>query len=111
MALQYWQSQRQVQKTKCLSLRRAYHGDTFAAMSVCDPVTSMHHMFNDIVWPQHFSEAPRCGFDESWDEQYIVDFKQQLERHHHELAAVILEPIVQGAGGMRFYSPQYLTRV
>lgn len=111
MALQYWQSLGKPQKNRLLSLRHGYHGDTFAAMSVCDPVTGMHHLFSDVLMPQHFTEAPQCGFEEAWDESYIADFIHQVEQHHHELAAVILEPIVQGAGGMRFYSPHYLARV
>jgi len=108
MALQYWHSQQKPEKQRFLSLRNGYHGDTFAAMSVCDPVTGMHHLFNDVLIPQYFTEAPQCGFDEEWDESYIEDLQQQLEQHHHVLAAVIVEPIVQGAGGMRFYSPRYL---
>jgi len=111
MALQYWQSQGQPEKHQLLSLSSGYHGDTFAAMSVCDPITGMHHIFGDRVMPQHFTEAPQCGFDEVWDDHYISDFRQQVERHHTTLAAVIVEPIVQGAGGMRFYSPHYLRHV
>lgn len=111
MALQYWQSQGHSHKHRFLSLRNGYHGDTFGAMSVCDPVTGMHHIFGDRVMPQVFSEAPQCGFNDPWDEKYIADFQQKIDEHHHELAAVILEPIVQGAGGMRFYSPHFLKRV
>lgn len=111
MALQYWQSLGKPQKNRLLSLRNGYHGDTFAAMSVCDPVTGMHHLFSSVLMPQHFSESPQCKFNDAWDECYIADFAQQVEEHHHELAAVILEPIVQGAGGMHFYSPHYLRRV
>lgn len=111
MAIQYWQAQGKPQKNQLLSLRNGYHGDTFAAMSVCDPVTGMHHLFADVLMPQHFTEAPQCGFHDTWDERYIHDFLHQVEQHQHTLAAVILEPIVQGAGGMRFYSPLYLQRV
>ncbi len=111
MAIQYWHSLGKPEKHKLLSLRNGYHGDTFATMSVCDPVTGMHHLFSDVLMPQHFTEAPQCKFDEAWDEKYIADFQQQIAQHQHELAAVILEPIVQGAGGMRFYSPTYLKRV
>ncbi len=111
MAIQYWHSLGKPQKSRFLSLRNGYHGDTFGAMSVCDPVTGMHHLFSGVL-PQHlFAEAPRCGFDADWDETFIKNFRELIETHHHELAAVILEPIVQGAGGMRFYSPHYLRRV
>lgn len=111
MAFQYWQSRGVTGKTRLLSLRNGYHGDTFGAMSVCDPVTGMHHLFHDVLMQQVFSEAPRCGFNDDWDEAYITDFETQLSGHCDELAAVILEPIVQGAGGMRFYSPRLLQRV
>ncbi len=111
MAIQYWQSQAKSKKNRFLSLRNGYHGDTFAAMSVCDPTTGMHHLFNGVLSQQYFTEAPQCGIHQTWDERYIADFLQQVETHHTDLAAVILEPIVQGAGGMRFYSPDYLRRV
>ncbi|MFT5421740.1 MAG: adenosylmethionine-8-amino-7-oxononanoate aminotransferase [Candidatus Endobugula sp.] len=111
MALQYWQARGKPEKQRLLSLRNGYHGDTFAAMSVCDPSNGMHQLFSNVLMPQHFTESPSCGFDEDWDERYIADFAAQIEQHQDELAAVILEPIVQGAGGMRFYSPHYLKRV
>ncbi len=116
MAIQYWYSKGvknkgQQRKSRILSLRKGYHGDTFGAMSVCDPVTGMHHLFNDTLPKQLFSESPRCGFHDEWDESYIADLKGLLEKHSHELAAVILEPILQGTGGMHFYSPSYLKRV
>ena len=111
MATQYWYSQGKPEKNRMLSLRNGYHGDTFGAMSVCDPVTGMHHLFANSLQQQAFTEAPQCGFFEEWDEKYIEDFCQQISEHHQSLAAVILEPIVQGTGGMRFYSPHYLKRV
>jgi adenosylmethionine-8-amino-7-oxononanoate aminotransferase len=114
MAFQYWISQGCAQKNKLLSLRNGYHGDTFAAMSVCDPVTGMHHLFDQVVAKQYFAPAPQVGFDEPWDkggEEDIAEFARIIETNSHQLAAVILEPIVQGAGGMRFYSPHYLKRV
>lgn len=111
MAMQYWQSQGQPEKHRFLALRRGYHGDTFGAMSVCDPVNGMHQLFSHTLAPQLFAPQPECGFDAEWDERYIEEFAQMLESHQGELAAVILEPIVQGAGGMRFYSPRYLQRV
>ena len=111
MALQYWQAQGQTNKHRLLSLRNGYHGDTFAAMSVCDPVNGMHHLFKDQLKAQIFCAAPAGTFDEKWDEKFIADFEEKITHHQHELAAVILEPIAQNAGGMRFYSPHYLTRV
>ena len=111
MAFQYWISQGQTGKNKLLSLRNGYHGDTFAAMSVCDPVTGMHHLFEQVVQKHYFAPAPQTGFDQPWGEQDIAEFSQIISDHSHQLAAVILEPVVQGAGGMRFYSPQYLRRV
>ncbi|MCV6606169.1 MAG: adenosylmethionine--8-amino-7-oxononanoate transaminase, partial [Porticoccaceae bacterium] len=111
MAIQYWHSQGKPEKNRLLSLRNGYHGDTFGAMSVCDPVTGMHHLFSGSLQQQAFSEAPQCGFSDAWQERFIEDFARQIQHHHNNLAAVILEPIVQGTGGMRFYSPHYLKRV
>ncbi|MEH6528484.1 MAG: adenosylmethionine--8-amino-7-oxononanoate transaminase [Porticoccus sp.] len=111
MAVQYWYSQGHAEKSRFLSLRNGYHGDTFGAMSVCDPVTGMHQMFDNTIIKQLFSESPRCKFHDDWDESYITDISSLLEKHSHELAAVILEPILQGTGGMHFYSPTYLKRV
>jgi adenosylmethionine---8-amino-7-oxononanoate aminotransferase len=111
MAIQYWYSQGAPKKSRILSLRNGYHGDTFGAMSVCDPDTGMHHLFSNTLPKQLFTESPRCGFYDDWDDEYISDIKQSLENHHHELAAVILEPILQGTGGMNFYSPQFLKHV
>ena len=111
MAFQYWISQGQPQKNKLLTLRRGYHGDTFTAMSVCDPETGMHHIFDQVVAKHHFAPAPMIGVHEPWDEEDIAEFTTIIREHKQQLAAVILEPIVQGAGGMRFYSPHYLKRV
>jgi adenosylmethionine-8-amino-7-oxononanoate aminotransferase len=111
MAIQYWQAQGRAEKSRLLALRRAYHGDTFAAMSVCDPVTGMHGMFEKVLSRQLFAEAPACAFDAPWDPADIDSFRSLISEHHAEIAAVILEPIVQGAGGMFFYAPQYLREV
>jgi adenosylmethionine-8-amino-7-oxononanoate aminotransferase len=111
MSLQYWFTIGQPEKHRLLTIRSGYHGDTLGAMAVCDPVNGMHHMFSSILPQHYFAEAPQCRFEDPWDEKYIVDFRTLIEAHHKELAAVILEPIVQGAGGMRFYSPAYLRQV
>lgn len=111
MAWQYWRARGRNSKSKLLTVRGGYHGDTFAAMSVCDPVTGMHALFSGLLPVQHFAEAPGCSFYQRWEERFIEDMRGKIERFRDELAAVILEPIVQGAGGMRFYSPSYLRRV
>lgn len=108
MAIQYWQAQGQPDKYRLLSLRRAYHGDTFAAMSTCDPVTGMHSLFANNLTRQYFADAPRCRFHEPWDGNDLDSLRELVHQHHQSLAAIILEPVVQGAGGMFFYSPQYL---
>ncbi|MFT5361442.1 MAG: adenosylmethionine-8-amino-7-oxononanoate aminotransferase, partial [Porticoccaceae bacterium] len=111
MAFQYWISVGKPDKNKLLSLHNGYHGDTFAAMSVCDPVNGMHHMFDQVLAKHYFAPAPQIGVDELWDEDDIAEFSAIIAAKKNQLAAVILEPIVQGAGGMRFYSPEYLRRV
>lgn len=111
MAFQYWISQGQSQKNKLLSLKGGYHGDTFAAMSVCDPTNGMHHIFDQVLPQHYFAPKPKIGFNQTWDHSDIAEFKSLLETHHKNIAAVILEPIVQGAGGMNFYSPEYLKQV
>ena len=111
MAFQHWNSQGNKKKSKILAFSKGYHGDTLGAMSVCDPVTGMHSAFEDVLHKNIFAEAPMCMFGDEWDEKYIVDFKTKLHENHEQIAAVILEPIVQGAGGMRIYSPLLLKRV
>ncbi|WP_342755095.1 adenosylmethionine--8-amino-7-oxononanoate transaminase [Pantoea sp. MBD-2R] len=110
MALQYWQA-RGEKRQRFLTLRNGYHGDTFAAMSVCDPQNSMHSLYQGYLPTHLFAAAPACRFDDEWLENDADDFTRLIEQHTNELAAVILEPIVQGAGGMRFYHPRYLQRV
>ena len=108
MALQYWACQGRSQKSKLLAPRNGYHGDTFAAMSVCDPVNGMHSLFQKTLVQHHFAPAPQTRFDQPWNPDDILPVREILEQHHHEIAALILEPVVQGAGGMRLYHPQYV---
>lgn len=107
MALQYWGGRR----TKFVSLSGGYHGDTFAAMSVCDPITGMHHLFSKVLTQQHFVPRPACRFGEACSEVDIAPLKKLLQQEETHIAAVIVEPIAQGAGGMWFYSADYLQRV
>jgi len=111
MAIQFWHAKGLPGKHRLLTIRSGYHGDTFGAMAVCDPVTGMHELFSGILPRHFFADAPKCGFDAPWNESDITGFTELIASHHDEIAAVILEPIVQGAGGMRFYSPEYLRRV
>ena len=111
MAIQFWFSKGITEKQKLLTIRSGYHGDTFGAMSVCDPVTGMHEIFTDVLPSHYFADAPLCGFDTPWDPKDLSCIKELIEKHNKSIAAVILEPIVQGAGGMRFYSPEYLKGV
>ncbi|MEW5288011.1 adenosylmethionine--8-amino-7-oxononanoate transaminase [Erwinia papayae] len=110
MALQYWQARGQ-RRQRFLTLRNGYHGDTFAAMSVCDPQNSMHSLYQGYLADHLFARAPRCRFGAEWQQDDIDDFARLIALHADELAAVILEPVVQGAGGMRFYHPHYLQQV
>ena len=111
MALQYFACQGKKQKSKFLTSRFGYHGDTTGAMSVCDPVSGMHHLFKDFL-PHHlFGPAFPLGFDKPIDDEILNDYKELIEKHTHELAAFIIEPVVQGAGGMRIYNPRYLTEI
>ncbi len=111
MAIQYWYSVGRAQKQRMVALRNGYHGDTFGAMAVCDPVTGMHHLFGEVLTRHFFAPAPAPGFDRPCPDSGIRAMEEILARHHGEIAAVIVEPVVQGAGGMRFYSPEYLVRL
>ncbi|TOE71463.1 adenosylmethionine--8-amino-7-oxononanoate transaminase [Vibrio parahaemolyticus] len=110
MALQYWHAKGE-RRPKFLTLRHGYHGDTFAAMSVTDPDNSMHSLYKSFL-PEHiFAQSPTCGYWDEWKPEDLADFEHKIDSHHQELAAVILEPIVQGAGGMRIYHPEFLKGV
>ena len=111
MAMQYWQAKGQTRKTRLLSLRNGYHGDTFATMAVSDPVNGMHHLFSDTLIPHIFAPQPSTDFNDVVDAREIEVLRKLFIQHHHQLAAFILEPIVQGAGGMNFYSPDYLRAI
>lgn len=110
MAVQYWACQGQHKKSKLLTVRNGYHGDTFAAMSVCDPINGMHSLFDNILNKQFFAPAPQSQFHQGFSEDDILPMQELIETHHLTIAALIIEPIVQGAGGMRFYHPEYLKR-
>jgi len=115
MALQYCHAKAQINnspaKSKFLSLSKGYHGDTFGAMSVCDPNGGMHSLYKGFLPEHYFAPAPSPAFGEVATEQDIAPIKHMIEQHHSELAAVIVEPIVQGAGGMRFYSSDILRAI
>jgi len=111
MALQFWQAAGRPQRRQFLTIRGGYHGDTLHAMSVCDPVTGMHGLFSGSLPAYHFAPRPACRFGEPCSAEDLEPFKEMLENNQDSIAAVIMEPIVQGAGGMFFYSAGYLRAV
>jgi adenosylmethionine-8-amino-7-oxononanoate aminotransferase len=111
LAVQYWQAQNRPQKQRLLTVRGGYHGDTLGAMSVCDPVTGMHSLFSAVLAQQLFAPLPEPAFDADWNESALHELELLLTQHAATLAALVIEPIVQGAGGMRFYHPEYLRRL
>lgn len=111
MALQYWYATGREGKRHFLTITKGYHGDTWNAMSVCDPVTGMHGIFHGSLPVQYFIHRPECRFGTPCTEEDIHEFRECIHQHHEDIAAVILEPIVQGAGGMWFYSADYLKQV
>jgi adenosylmethionine-8-amino-7-oxononanoate aminotransferase len=105
MCLQHWRAQGRPERHRLLTVRGGYHGDTLGAMAVCDPVGGMHNLFEGTLAEHVFAEQPQAGFDAPLDPGYARHLSEIVGRHAHELAAVIVEPVVQGAGGMHFYSP------
>ncbi|MFB6986047.1 MULTISPECIES: adenosylmethionine--8-amino-7-oxononanoate transaminase [unclassified Streptomyces] len=108
MCLQYWRSAGRPEKQRLLTWRGGYHGDTWQPMSVCDPEGGMHGLWSGVLPRQVFADEPPAGYDTEPDAAYVRHLRELIAEHADRLAAVIVEPVVQGAGGMRFHSPAYL---
>jgi len=111
MALQYWFAQGRGEKRRLLTVRGGYHGDTFGTMALCDPENGMHTLFGSVLSEHLFAPRPECRNDDEWDDSHLFELVRLLKENHKQIAAVILEPIVQGAGGMHFYCPEYLRQM
>ncbi|KZN12945.1 adenosylmethionine--8-amino-7-oxononanoate transaminase [Marinomonas sp. TW1] len=111
MAIQYWHTQGKADKQFFVTPRSGYHGDTFAAMSVCDPENGMHNLFSGALTQQHFISPPPTGIHSPVDPKYLAEIRHVLTENHQNIAGFIIEPVVQNAGGMRFYNPDYLNHI
>jgi len=111
MAIQHWHGQGRPERQRLLTVRGGYHGDTLGAMSVCDPVGGMHGLFSGVLPQQLFAPVPTPAYGEPFADEHVAELRRLARTHADEVAAIILEPVVQGAGGMRFYAPEYLAAV
>jgi len=111
MAIQYQQASGNPERSRMLTVRGGYHGDTSGAMAVSDPENGMHHLFKGVLQQHIYAPRPVCRFDQDWDQNDFNAMEDLIERHQHEVAAIIIEPIVQGAGGLWFYHPEYLRKL